>query len=77
MLYKTTGVCCKEMNIEVADGVVKEINFSNGCPGNLKGIKALIEGMPKDQVIKTLKGITCGERPTSCPDQVALALESL
>lgn len=75
MNYKTTGVCCKEINLEIADGVIKEINFSNGCDGNLKGIAQLAKGRRPEEIINMVSGITCGTRPTSCPDQLSAALK--
>lgn len=57
------------------DGKVTNVAFLGGCNGNLKGICALVEGQPAEQVIATLEGITCGPKPTSCPDQLAQALK--
>ncbi len=75
MLYKTRGTCAVAIDVEVENGIVKEVHFINGCPGNTRGIEKLVAGMPADEVIKRLKGITCGSKPTSCPDQLARALE--
>lgn len=74
-LYKTNGVCCKEIKVEVQEGIVKEVDFESGCPGNLIGIKKLVENREVSEVVSLLKGTTCKSRPTSCPDQLALALE--
>ena len=71
--YNTKGTCA--VRIELEDGVVKNIAFLGGCDGNHKGIAALVEGQKPEEVAKKLKGITCGRRTTSCPDQLALALE--
>jgi len=76
MIYKTEGVCCKEITVNVENGVVKEILFSNGCNGNLKGIAELAKGRKAEDIIKSISGIRCGERATSCPDQLAAALKS-
>ncbi len=73
--YIPTSVCSKKINFELEEGVVKNVNFEGGCNGNLKGISALVEGLPAESVISRLKGITCGNRPTSCPDQLSKALE--
>lgn len=75
MVYKTSGVCSQSINYEIKDGKVYNVSFTGGCNGNLKGIGKLVEGMPVDEVISKLKGITCGFKRTSCPDQLAKALE--
>jgi uncharacterized protein (TIGR03905 family) len=73
--YKTSGTCSRNIKIELEGDVVKSVEFVGGCNGNTKGIGAIVAGMKVDDVIKKLKGIKCGMRPTSCPDQLALALE--
>ena len=75
--YKTTGTCSKEINFDLMDGKIHNVNFINGCPGNLHAISQLVEGMDANTVIKKLSGITCGARPTSCGDQFAKALKEL
>jgi len=72
--YKTCGTCCQMIQIALQDGKIVDAQFFGGCNGNLKGIKNLITGMPVDQVIERLQGITCGSKPTSCPDQLAKCL---
>ena len=72
--YKTHGTCSKEITFDVEDGKVTHVKFLGGCNGKLQGIGHLVEGMPVDEVIKRLKGISCNGRPTSCPDQLAEAL---
>ena len=72
--YKTRGTCSREILFEVEDGLVKNVQFIGGCNGNLKGIAALVEGMPVDEVIQRVQSITCGSKSTSCPDQLAQAL---
>lgn len=74
-IYKTKGVCTTEIHIDVENNVIKEVNFIKGCPGNLFGIASLVKGMEVDEAITKLKGITCGNKDTSCPDQLSLALE--
>ncbi|MBP2628688.1 MAG: hypothetical protein H6Q68_3399 [Firmicutes bacterium] len=73
--YNTQGTCSKEINFDLTDGIVKNVNFKGGCPGNLQAISSLLEGMPAAEVIKKLKGITCGNKTTSCGDQLAIALQ--
>lgn len=74
MLYKTTGVCTREINLEIEDSVIKSVEFVGGCAGNTQGVARLVEGMNVSEAIKRLEGIKCGSRSTSCPDQLALAL---
>ena len=72
--YKTQGTCSRKITFDLEDGIVKNVNFEGGCNGNLKGISALVEGKDAEEVIKTVSGITCGFKSTSCPDQLAKAL---
>ena len=74
--YKTKGTCSQEILFDLRDGKVHDVQFISGCHGNTQGVAALVEGMDVDEVIARLKGIKCGRRPTSCPDQLALALEA-
>lgn len=73
--YKTSGICCKTMELAICDGIIQEAKFIGGCPGNLYAIKQLLKGMHIEEVIKKFKGITCGDKPTSCADQLAFCLE--
>ncbi|NMM63180.1 TIGR03905 family TSCPD domain-containing protein [Clostridium sp. P21] len=73
--YSTKGVCSSEINFDIIDNKVYNVCFTGGCNGNLKGLSSLIEGMDVKDAIKKLKGITCGGKDTSCPDQLAIALE--
>lgn len=75
--YKTQGTCSTQINIEVENGVLKDVEFFGGCNGNLQGISRLVKGMKIVDVIKRLEGICCGFKPTSCPDQLAQALKLL
>lgn len=75
MQYKTSGTCSQLIDFEVEDDVIKSVAFTGGCNGNLKGISALVSGMKVDDAIAKLKGIKCGFKNTSCPDQLARALE--
>ena len=77
MKYIPNGVCSKEIDIELKDGVIDSVQFTGGCNGNLKGISALVKGMSPEDAIARLKGIKCGFKQTSCPDQLAHALESM
>lgn len=74
MVYKTEGVCCKEIHFEVENGIITELEFINGCNGNLKGIAQLAIGRTPEEIIEAVNGIKCGTRETSCPDQLAKAL---
>ena len=74
--YKTKGTCSQEILFDLREGKVHDVQFISGCHGNTQGVAALVEGMDVDEVITRLKGIKCGRRPTSCPDQLALALEA-
>ena len=77
MKYIPNGVCSKEIDIELKDGVIDSVQFTGGCNGNLKGISALVKGMNPEDAITRLKGIKCGFKQTSCPEQLAHALESM
>ena len=72
--YTTRGVCARQINYEVEDGIIKHVDFVGGCNGNLKAIAKLVEGQPADKIADLLEGNTCGSRPTSCADQLAKAL---
>lgn len=77
--YKPQGVCSREIVIDVNenDETINSVAFYGGCNGNLKGISALVKGKKIDEVVETLKGIDCNFKGTSCPDQLARALESI
>lgn len=77
MIYKTSGTCSSAINLEVEGDIIKSVSFTGGCNGNLQGISRLVEGMKVEDAISRLKGIRCGFKNTSCPDQLARALESL
>jgi uncharacterized protein (TIGR03905 family) len=74
--YCPEGVCSSEISFDIEDGRVKNLTFEDGCKGNLEAIGRLVEGMPVSEVIKKLRGITC-QNGTSCPDQLAKALEAV
>lgn len=73
--FKTKGTCSSRIMFDLEDGKVRNVKFIGGCNGNLKGIGALVEGMDVDEVISRVQGITCGMKSTSCPDQLAKALQ--
>jgi len=75
MQYKTSGTCSQLIDLEIEGDVIQSVAFTGGCNGNLKGISALVAGMKLDEAISKLKGIKCGHKTTSCPDQLARALE--
>jgi uncharacterized protein (TIGR03905 family) len=76
-IYKPEGVCSQQMIIEVDSDTIKSVKIIGGCAGNTVGVSRLIAGMKIDEAIKRLKGIPCGYRNTSCPDQLAMALEEI
>ncbi len=76
--FRPRGVCSQEMRVEVDDqGIIQKLQVVGGCDGNLQGISALVVGMPAQEAIRRLKGIQCGFKPTSCPDQLARGLEAV
>ena len=77
-LYKTQGTCSQLIDVTVDEqDVIQEISFIGGCGGNLQAVCRLVKGQKVDEVIKKLKGIRCGDKPTSCPDQLCRSLEQL
>lgn len=75
--YKPQGVCSQEFIADIENGIIKDFKIIGGCPGNTQAVCQLIKGRKIQDVIKTLKGIDCRGRGTSCPDQVAKFLETL
>lgn len=73
--YKTFGTCSSQINFDIRDGKVHDVHFVGGCSGNTQGVARLVEGMDVNEAISRMKGILCGSKPTSCPDQLARALE--
>lgn len=76
MQYKTQGTCSTAIDLELDGDIIKAVSFTGGCNGNLQGISKLVVGMNKNDAIAKLKGIRCGFKNTSCPDQLARALEA-
>ena len=72
--YMTKGTCSQVISLDINGDVVTNVKFLGGCNGNLKAIPVLVDGMTVDEIESRLKGITCGHRPTSCPDQLAKAV---
>lgn len=73
--YIPNGVCAREMIFSIDNNIIIDAKTIGGCPGNSQGVSSLIKGMNIDEVITKLKGINCANRGTSCPDQIARALE--
>ena len=73
--YTPRGVCSRRMTVELEDGIIRSVQVEGGCNGNLQGISRLVVGMTAQDAIARMKGIRCGFRPTSCPDQLSQALE--
>ena len=74
--YKPKGVCSKQMNVKVEDGVVQAVEIIGGCHGNGQGVARLVEGMRAEDAIRKMEGIRCAYKPTSCPDQLSRALKA-
>lgn len=73
--YQPTGVCSRTITFEIEDGIVKNVVFEGGCSGNTQGVSVLARGMKATELVEKLKGIRCGFKDTSCPDQLARAVE--
>lgn len=77
LCFSPLGVCARQINVDIDDrGIIQEVSFIGGCDGNHKGLCRLVEGEQAKDVIRKLRGVTCGIRDTSCPDQLAEALNS-
>lgn len=74
--FTPTGICPNKIHFDIHDGLVRNVKFDGGCPGNLQAISRLVEGMSAVKVAELLKGVTCGNKSTSCSDQLAQALEA-
>lgn len=73
--YKTKGICPKTIDVLVENGIITDVSFEGGCNGNLKGLSALVKGQKPEDVIEKIKGIACGTKTSSCPDQLSMALQ--
>ena len=74
--FKTRGTCARMILVDIEDDVIVDCSFVGGCAGNTQGVAALVKGMKVEDAISRLKGIKCGFKPTSCPDQLAIAIEN-
>ena len=72
--YTPKGVCSRRMTVKLEDGIIRDVRIEGGCNGNLQGISRLVVGMRAEDAIARMRGIQCGGKPTSCPDQLAAAL---
>ena len=72
--YKPQGICARYMRVTVEDGIVQDVVIEGGCDGNHKGIISLVQGMKAEDAVSRMRGIRCGMRPSSCPDQLAIAI---
>lgn len=77
MRYRTKGTCAAAIDLEIEDGIIKNVSFIGGCNGNTQGISKLVEGMKTKDAVERLSGIKCGFKSTSCPDQLAKAIIEL
>ena len=75
--YQTSGTCCRQIDLNIEDGVIIDVAFIGGCHGNTQGVAALLKGMNAADAISRLEGIKCKEKATSCPDQLAKALKMI
>jgi len=73
--FTPRGVCAKKIHFELEGGLIRHLRFQGGCPGNLEALARLADGRPARELIELLAGLTCGEKETSCPDQLARALD--
>ena len=73
--YKTSMVCASEIKFDLNENIVTNIEFVGGCNGNLKAIAKLVDGWTVENIVEKLEGNTCGRRPTSCADQLCLAIK--
>ena len=75
--YRTKGVCARNIRFDIVDGKVTDVQFEGGCAGNTKGVARLVEGMSAEEAVRRLAGIQCGFKGTSCPDQLAKAIQQV
>ncbi len=74
--YRPQGVCARGITFDIENGCVTNVRFEGGCNGNTQGVARLVEGMPVQEAIRRMAGIRCGFKTTSCPDQLAKALQA-
>ena len=75
--YNPKGVCSMKMIFDIENDIIKSLKIIGGCPGNTIGVSKLVVGRSIDEIIQMLKGVPCGTKGTSCPDQLAIALEKV
>lgn len=75
--YRTIGTCSREIFLDIEDGIIHDVIFTNGCHGNAQGLRALVRGRKAQEVRQLLQGIRCENKPTSCPDQLSRALSEV
>lgn len=76
--FRPRGICAQEIIVDLDEqDVIRNLEIIGGCDGNHKGISALVKGMKAQDAVERLKGISCGPRSTSCPDQLAVGLEQI
>lgn len=76
--FMTSGTCSRSIQIDVDDNnIIREVTFNGGCSGNTRGVAALVKGMSCKDAADRLRGIRCGAKSTSCPDQLAIALDQI
>lgn len=73
--HRNSGTCSTQVQFDIESGKLHNVSFIGGCNGNLKGMSALLEGMDAMEAVKRLKGLKCGFKSTSCPDQLSRAIE--
>ena len=73
-VYYTKGTCSSQITFDINDDVITNVRYRGGCNGNLQGISRLVEGKTVDEIESLLKGVKCGFKSTSCPDQLAIAV---
>lgn len=74
-VYKTRGTCSTKIEVELDGNIIKSVSFTGGCNGNLNGISRIVEGMTVEDIVSKFSGVKCGMKPTSCPDQLAIAVQ--
>lgn len=76
--YTPKGTCSRKMIFDITENnIIENVEIIGGCPGNLAGISKILIGMPIEHVIERFDGIACGQKTTSCPDQIAQALKQI
>lgn len=72
--YKTSGTCTRQIDFDINGNVVSKVTFYGGCPGNLAAISRVVEGKTIEEIENLFKDIKCGDKPTSCSAQLAIAV---